>query len=170
MKNPIKSLKSSWNRAKVNHPFKTVNGALFASGGTAATAALLLLPVDGGISAAVISAATGFMALPTNGILAEQDEMHDHNKFKNVTHNGDEYVVSVAQARKYNQLQKEIDLLSTKFSDAATERHRKKFQKKAQRLVNYQEDILDSVTVRNAHDVGEKPQIQLSYKHRRPGN
>lgn len=173
MKNPFKSLRSAWNRAKVNSPIKASNAVIMGGGSGATTASLLLLaPIDGGVSAFVFAILTG-TGVASNSFVSymmSDEDMYRHDEYKTISHNGEQYKVSYAQAEKYETLQWKISSLNQKHKDAPNAAKRKKFQKKAQKLLNYQEDIIDSKNVRRVSDIHETPDIPLKFRARNPKN
>lgn len=170
MKNPLKSLKSSWNRARVNHPFKSSAVPIATLGGGTMAASAMMIPLDGGISFLATGFATTFGTLYSSIKADVDNKCYPHDSFKELTHNDIKYVVSAAQKHKYQELDAEIDKLKEKFRHATSEQARKKYHRRAQKHLNHQEDILDSANVRRADIAIDQPEMSLSYRQRKSGN
>ncbi len=170
MKNPIKSLRSAWNRTKTNHPAKTHTTAAAGITGSAIGLGTMMIPFDGGLTFGVscILGSIGTLGTGAVGIVHNSDI--PHNEFETLSHNGQRFTVTKAQKYKYGQLERKIDNLRDQHKHATSEGRRKSLQKKAQKLLDYQEDILDSKNVRRADLEMNPPEMSLKYRQRSPGN
>ncbi len=166
--NLIKKFRSAHNRLKTNHPVRTMAAKFTGATGAAATAGWFMMPLDGGVTLLVSS----ILGSSVTGafVLTEAQYTESRNHTTKLTHNGKDYVVTEAQKEKYMSLQYEINTLKGKFKNALNKKTRRKISKKAQRLADYQDDIIDSKNVMPAGLVEEVPEFKISYKHRKPGN
>mgnify|MGYP000288886565 CR=1 FL=1 len=161
MKNPIKSLKSSWNRAKTNHQEKTILGSVLAVGGGSTTAsALFLAPFDMGISAGVL----GFLTLLTaGGVVGSKPD--NHNKLcQTVTtmeYEGESYYVTKQQKIIFDRLEKKKKAFKEDYRLATSKSQRKKIEKKAKQLLDFQADIMASKNVIKVADVEKAPELDF---------
>ena len=163
----FKDLKGKFNRATVNHPRKVfLGGGITAGNGIG----LLTLPFDGGFTLVLTTILSGTAALG-EGILSSQDESmftsaspEDHRTYTTLEHLGTTYRLTKAQNDAYNKAKREIEECKAEF-DSVTYAHKKKLIKKAQKLADFQQDIINGATP--ANKVAEEPQLEFKIEHGR---
>lgn len=163
----FRKIKAAWNRTKANHPVRTRIGQFLATSGGATAAGLAMIPIDGGATLFITSIGSVFGGI---GTVVTLDGIKSREDRTTLTHEGEDYSVTEAQKQKYYQLQTKIDSLTEQFKAAKTERTRKKITRQAQKLADYQDDILDSENVNLIKKMEANPELKISYKHRQPKN
>lgn len=164
----INKLRAAFTRAKVNHPRKLIYGPPNA-------AAAMLIPFDGGITLAV----TSFMSITFAGFIvsAAADEevpdpvplltidLDDHKKRAVIEHLGQKYQGTVAQEKAYDAMEFEIRKIQRKFSNASNA-HRRKLNKKAQKIADQQQWIIDGLK-QVTDDTPSEEQVEFSIQRGR---
>ena len=160
----FKDLKGKFNRAKVNHPKKTALGTFAAC---INSVGLITLPFDGGLTLFATTALTaaGSIAVTPELILDNIENGHKHSTYKDITHDDETYRMTSAQAEAYEQATKQIAFYQHKFDTARRDKQKRKFLKKAQALVNFQQDLINGAqTVKKGQSASIKFDLKPNKK------
>ena len=158
----ITKLRAAFTRNRIHHPRKIGGGIVGSING----AALCLAPLDGGVSFACTAFTTTLFGAPALGDLLSG--AYEHKIQARLTHLGETYKVTQAEKNAYHRFERSISYCKEEFQKAYSDKRKKKFLKKAQKLADMQQWIIDGAMKRAEKQKNSDLKFEIQRGRKKP--